>query len=177
MTPQPELGELVRQRANCACEYCGTSEVDSGGLLTVDHFRPRTRGGNDDLENLLYCCYRCNLYKGDYWPEQPGDIALWNPRIEPMQAHLLLLADGNLYPVTPTGEVTLERLRLNRPQLVARRLRLRAKAERERRDTEARNLLILLVESHRQQTQMLEAQSAMLKEQANLLKLLLQQHH
>lgn len=175
MTPQPEPGELIRQRANFACEYCGTSEIDSGGLLTIDHFRPRTLGGGDDLDNLLYCCYRCNLYKGDYWPGQPGDAELWNPRIEPMQLHLLLLADGSLYPLTPTGEFTLQRLRLNRPQLVARRLRLRIEAERARRDTEVQNLLALFAESQRQQIAMREAQTAMLKEQAELLKLLLQQ--
>jgi len=175
MTPQPELGEQIRQRANFACEYCGISEIDSGGLLTMDHFRPRTLGGGDDLDNLLYCCYRCNLYKGDYWPEQPSDTKLWNPRIEPMQLHLRPLADGSLYPITPTGELTLQRLRLNRPQLVANRLRLRAEAEKERRHVEVRNILTLLAESHRQQTAMHEAQAAMLKEQADLLKFLLQQ--
>lgn len=174
MTVPLELGEQVRQRANFACEYCGASEIDSGGLLTVDHFRPRTLGGGDDLDNLLYCCYRCNLYKGDYWPAQPDEAALWNPRIEPMEVHLRLLADGSLYALTPAGEHTLQRLRLNRPQLVTRRLRLRAEAERERRDTEVRELLTMLVESHRQQTAMHEAQTAMLKEQADLLKLLLQ---
>src|SRR5579864_4863489 len=49
----------VRRRANFACEYCGASEADTAGELTVDHYRPRTRGGTDDLGNLLYCCYRC----------------------------------------------------------------------------------------------------------------------
>jgi hypothetical protein len=175
MTPQPELGEQIRQRANFACEYCSTSELDSGGLLTMDHFRPRTLGGGDDLDNLLYCCYRCNLYKGDYWPGQPGDAELWNPRREPMQVHLRLLADGNLYPITSTGELTLQRLRLNRSQLVVRRLRLRSEAEKERRDVEERNLLALFAEIHRQQMAMHAAQTAMLKEQADLLKLLLQE--
>jgi hypothetical protein len=174
MTSQSERDEQVRHRANFACEYCGVSETDSGGLLTVDHFRPRSLGGSDDLENLLYCCYRCNLYKGDYWPEQPGDAEIWNPRIEPMQNHLRLLADGTFYALTPTGEFTLQRLRLNRPQLVARRLRLRVEAERERREVEVRNILALFVEIHRQQTTLNQAQSAMLNEQADLLKLLLQ---
>jgi hypothetical protein len=123
MTISAELGERVRLRATFAFEYCGVSETDSGGKLTVDHFHPRSRGGNDDLVNLLYCCYRCNLHKADYWPTKPGDPVLWNPRREPMGAHLRLLPDGALYPLTPTGEFTLKRLRLNRPQLVGYRLR------------------------------------------------------
>lgn len=174
MTLSPEIGEQVRQRANFVCEYCGVSEIDSGGLLTVDHFRPRTHGGGDGLENLLYCCYRCNLYKGYYWSEQTGDTALWNPRTEPIQTHLCSLADGLLYAITATGELTLQRLRLNRPQLVVFRVRLRAEAERKRREVEKRDLLALLVQCHRQQTAMHEAQAVMLKVQENLFKRLLQ---
>ena len=54
--------EQVRQRAGLACEYCGVTETDTGGLLTIDHFQPTTQGGDDTLDNLLYCCPRCNLY-------------------------------------------------------------------------------------------------------------------
>jgi len=36
MTISPELHEAVRQRAHFACEYCGVSETDSAGPLTVD---------------------------------------------------------------------------------------------------------------------------------------------
>lgn len=94
-----------------------------GGELTVDHFQPQSRGGADDLSNLLYCCYRCNQYKADYQPEQPNDPSLWDPRTEPADVHLSLLPDGRLYPLTTTGAFTLNRLRLNRPALVAHRRR------------------------------------------------------
>jgi hypothetical protein len=123
MTLPVELIEQVRQRAKFACEYCGVTETDSAGPLTVDHYQPRTRGRTDELTNLLYCCYRCNLYKGDYWPAQPEEIFLWNPRLDPRETHLLLLADGTLYPISASGRFTLQRLRLNRPELVAYRLR------------------------------------------------------
>lgn len=107
MTLPVELSELVRRRANFACEYCGVSEIDAGGLLTVDHFRPRSHGGTDDPDNLIYCCHRCNLFKADHWPALPGDPMLWNPRQEPIAAHLVLLADGTLHPITAAGTVTL----------------------------------------------------------------------
>jgi hypothetical protein len=122
MTLPAEIIAQVRQRANFACEYCGVTETDSGGQLTVDHYRPRTQGGGDELGNMLYCCYRCNLYKGDYWPAKPEDLPLWNPRLDPRENHLLLLADGTLYPISASGRFTLQRLRLNRPELVDYRL-------------------------------------------------------
>lgn len=63
----PEAVRLqVRQRANFACEFCGVTETDTGGELTVDHFCPQTKGGTDDPDNLLYSCHRCNQYKADY---------------------------------------------------------------------------------------------------------------
>jgi 5-methylcytosine-specific restriction endonuclease McrA len=62
------LQREIRDRAHGACEYCGVTETDSRGHLTVDHFKPQSHGGTDDPSNLLYCCWRCNLYKADYWP-------------------------------------------------------------------------------------------------------------
>src|SRR5258708_40363996 len=103
MTVPSELWEQVRHRAALACEYCGVTESDGGGLLTVDHFQPQAAGGADELANLLYCCHRCNLYKADYWPAKVGELTLWNPRQERMKSPLLLLADGTLHPITPVG--------------------------------------------------------------------------
>jgi hypothetical protein len=33
-----KLKEQVRERANFACEYCGVSETDSAGELSIDHY-------------------------------------------------------------------------------------------------------------------------------------------
>lgn len=115
--------ELVRTRANFACEYCGVTEEDVGGLLTVDHFYPKSRGGKDDVNNLVYCCPQCNVFKSDYTssPKTPHD--LWNPREEPLSNHALLVADGKLHPITTTGNLTLAPLHLNRPHLIRHRKR------------------------------------------------------
>jgi hypothetical protein len=32
--------QLVRERAEFRCEYCGVSEDETGGILTIDHYRP-----------------------------------------------------------------------------------------------------------------------------------------
>jgi 5-methylcytosine-specific restriction endonuclease McrA len=66
MSLSASLREQVRRRAGCACEFCSISEIDVGGLLTVDHFHPQSRGGSDALENLIYACVNCNQYKQDY---------------------------------------------------------------------------------------------------------------
>jgi hypothetical protein len=163
----------VRQRANFSCEFCGVTETDVGGELTIDHFRPQSRGGANDQENLLYCCQRCNQYKADYWPTHPDDPMLWNPRQESCETHLLTLADGTLYPVTPTGVFTLKRLRLNRPPLVAHRLRRYYRGEEQRLLTRYRDLVAVLEQLQTQHAALLEEQRALLEEQRALLTLLL----
>jgi hypothetical protein len=174
MSITAEARRAIRQGANAACEFCGVTETDTGGELTVDHFRPRTKGGSDELDNLLYCCHRCNQYKADYWPTQPDDPVLWHPRHDPIETHLLLLADGTLYPITATGAFTLKRLRLNRPPLVAYRLRQQSQTEEHRLLARYRDLVAVLEQLHQQQVALLEEQRALLEEQRTLLRLLVQ---
>lgn len=76
--------QKIRERAGFSCEYCGVSETDSGGELTIDHFQPTSKGGSDEEDNLVYCCFRCNLYKGYYWSENPN---LFNPRKDKRDDH------------------------------------------------------------------------------------------
>jgi hypothetical protein len=166
---------VVRQRAHFACEFCGVTETDTGGELTIDHFQPHTKGGTDAPENLLYCCHRCNQYKADYWPTQSEDPPLWHPRHEPIERHLLLLANGTLYPITETGAFTLKRLRLNRPPLVAYRVRKQGEIAEYRLLTRYRDLVVIREQLHQQQVALLEEQQVLLEEQRRLVQLLLQQ--
>jgi hypothetical protein len=151
------------------------TETDAGGQLTVDHYQPQSLAGSDDLSNLLYCCYRCNLYKADYWPVQPGDPALWNPRQDGMAAHLLTLANGLLYPITAVGAITLQRLRLNRQPLVDFRRRKQSQTEELRLLGRYRDLVGLLEQLQQQRAALLQEHRDLLKEQRALLQLLLQQ--
>lgn len=173
MSSTSDIRSFVRERAQYACEFCGVTETDTGGELTVDHFQPRARGGSDESSNLLYCCVRCNQYKADYWPRQPDDPMLWHPRQESMASHLLMLADGTLYPLTPVGEFTVRRLRLNRPPLVAYRLRQRQEAEEAQLLLRYREIVVALERLHEQQVLLLEEHRALLQEQRSILRLLL----
>lgn len=98
MSVSVEQRQQVRQRANYACEFCGVTETDTGGELTLDHYHPQAHGGNDKLDNLIYSCSRCNLYKADYWITTPEQTLLWNPRVEPASQHFIEADDGILYP-------------------------------------------------------------------------------
>jgi 5-methylcytosine-specific restriction endonuclease McrA len=81
----------VRERYAFCCGYCGVSEADVGGELTVDHFCSVSASGDDSDENLVYACVRCNQYKGALRPEVT-DVAnerrLLHPLRDDLAAHI-----------------------------------------------------------------------------------------
>lgn len=173
MTISAGVRQAVRRRAGYACEYCGVSETEVGGELTIDHFRPRAHGGTDDAHNLLYACHRYNQYKARYWPIKADDPTLWNPRHDPRLAHMIELPDGTLSPLTTTGAFTVRRLRLNRPPLVLHRRRKHEQSEVRRLIERYREAAALLEQLRRYQVGLLEEQRLLLDEQRALLHLLL----
>ena len=173
MTINAKTRKQVRQRANFRCEFCGVTEIDAGGQLTIDHLQPWSKGGKNNLENLIYCCARCNRYKGDYWPDQSDDPTLWNPRQESASQHFLELEDGTLHPLTSTGIFTINYLRLNRPALVAFRLRKQRQAEEARLLTRYQELIELFEQLNKQMSALMEEQQQLLEEQRELLRLML----
>lgn len=173
MTISIDVRHEVRRRADFSCEFCGISETDVGGELTVDHFQPLSKGGDDGIDNLVYCCPRCNQYKLDFWQASKDEPQLWNPRTEPASAHFIELEDGTLFPLTRVGAFSIQRLRLNRPPLVAHRLRRSQANEAERLLTHYHNLIKTIDQLFDQQTQLLEEQRRLLEEQRLLLQLLL----
>lgn len=123
----------VRQLFNYRCCYCGTDEISAGGELEIEHFRPKSKGGTDAIDNLVYSCSRCNLFKSAYWPKPnaPSSQHLLHPRHDNLQEHIDLTDHGELIGLTPRGWFHISWLHLNRPQLIeARRKRLQLVAER-----------------------------------------------
>ena len=98
-----------------------------GGELTIDHFVPVSAGGDETDENLVYACHRCNLYKGGFAASQHdhglGHRVLHPLQDDPQQHFQLNALTGMLEPVTETGRFHIALLHLNRPALVALRLR------------------------------------------------------
>jgi len=52
----------VFKRDNFTCQYCG--KTPPAITLEVDHIMPISKGGNDDINNLITSCFGCNRGKG-----------------------------------------------------------------------------------------------------------------
>lgn len=164
---------LVRQRADFQCEYCHVTEIDCGGVLTVDHFIPTSKGGTDALDNLIYACPRCNLYKHDYYPLKNTDLSVFNPRIEVYQEHFMLLESGALHPLSRTADFSIQLLRLNRVPLIAYREAKKKREELQKQLTQLYDLTKLLSELNRQLLSQNAEQQKLLQSQNLLLSILL----
>ena len=60
----------ILKRDESMCAYCGR-KAD-----TVDHVIPKTKGGNESDENLVACCKRCNMKKGNRTLKDAG-MSFW----------------------------------------------------------------------------------------------------
>ena len=54
----------IFRRDGNRCQYCGKTDD-----LTLDHVKPKSRGGKSSWDNLTTACRRCNAKKGDLSPE------------------------------------------------------------------------------------------------------------
>lgn len=52
----------VFKRDNFTCQYCGRMAPDV--VLEIDHINPISKGGNNDVLNLITSCFDCNRGKG-----------------------------------------------------------------------------------------------------------------
>jgi 5-methylcytosine-specific restriction endonuclease McrA len=114
----------VRAAYDGRCGYCTVHEAEAGTELEIDHFQPRSAAGSDHPDNLIYCCTACNRLKGDFWPQTDPLTTtrrLLHPRRDDLTEHLRAEADGRIVALTVTGGFHLDRLRLNRPPLIALR--------------------------------------------------------
>lgn len=77
--PMPQLRlsrHSILARDNYTCQYCGARGRD----LTLDHVIPRWAGGPQTWDNLVACCRKCNLKKGDKTPQQAHMKLLRKPK-------------------------------------------------------------------------------------------------
>ena len=66
MAKRKPIGKALRfevfKRDSFTCQYCGRSAPEV--VLQVDHIQPVSKGGKNDLLNLITSCRDCNLGKG-----------------------------------------------------------------------------------------------------------------
>ena len=131
----------VERRAQGRCEYCQSPAKYSPQSFSLDHIIPRGQGGETSLDNLALACQGCNNHK--YNKTQSRDPAtdrlvdVFHPRQQRWQDHFTWDERFELIiGLTATGRVTVEALKLNRPELVNLRRLLYAAGEHPLPETE-----------------------------------------
>ena len=76
----------IKEAWDNRCAYCGKPPIDDKSL-TIDHVKPRARGGEDRTSNVIPACRRCNQAKGSeewitWYREQPYHSAYAELRIK-----------------------------------------------------------------------------------------------
>ena len=83
--------EGVRKRDNGVCQYTGKKLKKSEG--SVDHVLPKSRGGMESWENLVYCEKKLNTIKSNQTPEEAG-LKLVKKPFEPSGKPACSLIEG-----------------------------------------------------------------------------------
>lgn len=67
MSKRKNLSNKIRfevfKRDNFTCQYCGVKAPEV--VLNVDHIEPISKGGTNDIYNLVTSCFECNNGKSD----------------------------------------------------------------------------------------------------------------
>jgi 5-methylcytosine-specific restriction endonuclease McrA len=58
-----DIDNLMRN--NNICYYCGKELKEINGKKTIDHRIPLSRGGSNEIENMVVACEHCNYSKSD----------------------------------------------------------------------------------------------------------------
>ncbi|HRI61911.1 MAG TPA: HNH endonuclease signature motif containing protein [Saprospiraceae bacterium] len=115
--------KFVRKRAENRCEYCLSPFDFSPAPFSIEHIIPTTKDGSEDDDNLAFACQGCNgrkynhteakdPFSGKYFP-------LYHPRKDNWSEHFAWNdATSHLIALSPTGRATIERLKLNRREVV-----------------------------------------------------------
>lgn len=51
--------DYIKNKHNGRCGYCGCEPI----IMHIDHIKPVSAGGTDDVDNLMPSCAQCNNFK------------------------------------------------------------------------------------------------------------------
>lgn len=67
MTDRKSISKKIRfevfKRDSFQCQYCG--QLPPKVVLEIDHVHPVSKGGDNNIDNLLTACFECNRGKSD----------------------------------------------------------------------------------------------------------------
>lgn len=129
--------EIVRNECKNQCVYCAINEGSFGGVRNfhLDHYRPKKLflALENVISNIFYACAICNSFKGADWPGEPEqDLSNYcYPDPSKVDYSTILIEDeaGAVSSPSISGKYIVERLYINRPQMVMLRRRDRVVAE------------------------------------------------
>ena len=121
--PGGELKKLVVDRGRGCCEYCLSLRSFSASPFVIDHIVPEIEGGPTQSDNLCLSCAGCNGHKQAAmtgWDSaSEREHRLYHPRMDRWSAHFAWSPDRLfIIGLTPVGRATVNRLRLNRQEVV-----------------------------------------------------------
>jgi len=61
----PKEIRIMIDSKNASCAYCGSKKN-----LEIDHIKPVSKGGDNNIENLQILCHKCNRAKADKYNER-----------------------------------------------------------------------------------------------------------
>jgi 5-methylcytosine-specific restriction endonuclease McrA len=73
---------LIFMRDEFKCVFCGKSPIDDNVKLQVDHIYPHSKGGGNDVYNLVSICNVCNSCKGSSILNDEMIYRLWKRNLE-----------------------------------------------------------------------------------------------
>lgn len=126
-SPAPSENNYQRYRAYIredfseCCAYCLMHETFARGEenFQLDHFKPKSKPEFHHLvheyTNIYYSCYACNKQKRNYWPSEElysKGYRFVDTCKENFSTHFED-RDGYWEPISPAGEYTVEKIRLN----------------------------------------------------------------
>ena len=82
----------VFKRDQFTCQYCGAQAPDV--VLHADHIEPKSKGGSDDIMNLISACQSCNLGKGARTLDDKSVVEKRRKQAREESAHLEALRVG-----------------------------------------------------------------------------------
>jgi|SRR5690554_1088779 len=122
---RPEL----RLEAKEKCVYCGIHENSLGGSdsFHVEHYKPKSKFSKleKEFENLFYACAICNRFKSNDWPIDPNSAhsipSYPDPKLVNYNTLFDIDEDGVLHGKYTAAKYMIEKIVLNRPQLINER--------------------------------------------------------
>lgn len=74
----------VFKRDSFTCQYCGKKAPDV--VLEVDHIKPVSKGGKNELLNLVTACFECNRGKRNIELSDRQELEVQRKRLEELNA-------------------------------------------------------------------------------------------